>query len=226
MSISQVSGGKVWTIPCDDKPAVPTIPQKHPRAQMELQDKFVIGAVGTVILVLLGMLNTKHNIIDMTNLVLINKSEVSTNDGYIYRKGEDNMIGALSVIITVLVSCAIVFTFIKIIHDKPQMKKTFKAFLALIPLTALFLALSYSASVSQVLENKMSMQTWAKERYNVSIPRQDNSTAVDGALFRNTETNEILELTETNGKLFIHSANGEELPIQQTINDQTKGLKP
>lgn len=223
MSISQVSGGKVWTIPSDDKPTAPITPQKRPRAQMDLHDKYILGVVGTTLLTLLGVLNTKYNILDMTDFVLISKSSASANDGYVYRKGEENLIGALSMIITVLVSCTIVFFFIRIIHHKPKMKKAFKALLALIPMTALFLALSYNASISQVLENKMSMQTWAKERYNVSIPQQNSSTAVDGALLRNTETNEILELKENNGKLFIHYANGAELPIQQSTNNQTEG---
>lgn len=209
-------------MPSDDKPAAPTVPQKRHRSQMELQDKYILGALGTMILAFLGMLNSQYNFIDMTNLVLVNNASISANDGYLYRRGDENLRAALSVIVTVLASCGITMFFIGILHRKPKMKRPLKILMALIPLTAILLSFSYNASVSEVLESRMTMNTWAKERYNITIPQQNSSTAVDGALFRNSENNEILEFKENNGRLFIHYANGAELP--HTISDnQAKG---
>lgn len=74
---------------------------------------------------------------------------------------------------------------------------------------------------SKSVENKISITEWAKERYSISVPSTlaiSNDTLKNGLPFRNSDTQEILELKENDGRIYLYNLEGNE--VAPTISEK------
>lgn len=221
MNTTQATGGKVWSIPVSQEPIVPAQPPRR-KSRISIEDKAIIAILASALSIAVFTPMFWNMPVDFTFLSPVKPIENFSSEGYIFRANADMVyVPALytvgSIIIMILTS---MFSVIKL-HKKPAMKKFAKTFFVVTPIFTMLLGSALITGASKSVENKMSITEWVKERYSVSVPSTlaiSNDTLKNGLPFRNSDTQEILELKENDGRIYLYNLEGNE--VAPTISEK------